>query len=248
MTDWEAEDEALERRVRIWAVPVALLAMRLLVATSVGHFLVRTFLSMWVHETGHAVSAWLCGFLAFPGPWFTPIAAERSRVFTLLLAVAMGVGARWLWERDEKPLAMGLVGLICVQVACSLFVAEPAARAFFIFMGDGGAMILGTLLVATVWWKPAKQGWLRYGFLVIGAAGLIDPLATWWAARTDPDAIPFGMNEGQGLSDPSHLSEDFGWPASLIVSRYVTLGVVCLCALALLWVLRMSARGDKGSA
>ena len=58
-----------------------------------------------------------------------------------------------------------------------------------------------------------KRDWLRWGFLVIGAAAFADAYEQWWAARTDPDRIPFGMNEGAGLSDPSVLSDRYGWNA-----------------------------------
>ncbi|HYV66132.1 MAG TPA: hypothetical protein VE964_07805, partial [Myxococcales bacterium] len=72
-------------------------------------------------------------------------------------------------------------------------------------------------------------------FLAIGAAAFADVFTQWWAARTDPDRIPFGMNEGVGLSDPSVLSDQFGWSASLLVHRYVALGCICLIALACLY-------------
>src|ERR1041384_301783 len=61
-------DAGHERLVRAAAIPGALLLARSLVQTS--HGLVR-LITMWVHESGHAVTAWLCGFPAFPGPWVT---------------------------------------------------------------------------------------------------------------------------------------------------------------------------------
>ena len=44
-------------------------------------------------------------------------------------------------------------------------------------------------------------------------------------------------NEGAGLSDPSVLSEGFGWSANMLVNRYVALGCVCLAVLASVWLL-----------
>lgn len=67
-SEWELEESELEARLRHFGIPVALLLALLLVKTAAGHFLLRTFLSMWVHELGHAATAWLCGFPAFPGP------------------------------------------------------------------------------------------------------------------------------------------------------------------------------------
>ena len=58
-------------------------------------------------------------------------------------------------------------------------------------------------------------------------------MATWWAARTDRDAIPFGENEGRGLSDPTVLVFEQGWSVSGLVGSYVWTGVVCLLLLAI---------------
>jgi hypothetical protein len=79
-------------------------------------------------------------------------------------------------------------------------------------------MVLGTALMATFFCgrdTQVNKGGLRWGFLVIGSAGFVDAFGTWWAARTNVDAIPFGANEGVGLSDPSKLMDVYGW--SLIV-------------------------------
>jgi hypothetical protein len=98
-------------------------------------------------------------------------------------------------------------------------------------MGDGGCLVLGSLLMLTVYApeeSALKRGWLRWGFLVIGAAAFADAFAQWWASRKNFDRIPFGMNEGAGLSDPSVLSQTYFWSTDQIVGRYVALGCVCL--------------------
>src|SRR5262249_8535171 len=71
MTEWDESEAALEQRLRTWAIPVALAGAFILVA--IFPTLVRIFFSMWVHEIGHATAAWMCGYLAFPGPWLTPM-------------------------------------------------------------------------------------------------------------------------------------------------------------------------------
>jgi len=48
------------------------------------------------------------------------------------------------------------------------------------------------------------------------------------------------MNEGVGLSDPSVLSDQYGWSASLLVHRYLALGCVCLLALACIYILGLA--------
>ncbi len=92
---------ALEVRIRTWAIPVALLCAWVLVSTGPGRAVVRIFFSMWVHELGHAAAAWLCGFLAVPGPWRTLTASGRSPVFAALLSAALiyAIVRSWLTGR-----------------------------------------------------------------------------------------------------------------------------------------------------
>jgi len=238
---WEVAEADLEARLRRWGIPVALAAAWLLVKTGPGHFLLRTFLSMWVHEIGHAVTAWLCGFPAFPGPWLTPTARDRSLVFALLIFAALAY-ATWRWSR-------WLGALLALQLVCTLLPADRARQLIY-FMGDGGALILGTALMLTLYapeGSALQRDWLRWGFLVIGAASFADVFEQWWSARSNPDRIPFGMNEGAGLSDPSVLSERFGWSADRLVHAYVAVGVVCAVVLAAAYLrnLRQPVR-DRG--
>ena len=247
MTEWDEADDALEARLRAYAIPIALLIAFLLVLTGPGHFLLRTFLSMWVHELGHAVTAWLCGFPAFPGPWLTPMASERSLFFELLVLGALGYGVVWAQRTDRPALSRAFVGLAALQLSCAALLGEGRARQLIIFMGDGGCLVLGALLMLTVYAPQGSalhHGWLRWGFLAIGAAAFADAFEQWWAARSDPDRIPFGMNEGAGLSDPSVLSDQFGWSATQLVHRYVALGCLCLAVLAgaYAWGLRRKTR------
>jgi len=77
---------------------------------------------------------------------------------------------------------------------------------------------------------------LRWGLLVIGAAAFVDTFATWWTARRDDDVIPFGEIEGVGLSDPSQLTDVYGWTVRALIARYVALGLLCLMTLTLTWL------------
>ena len=105
----------------------------------------------------------------------------------------------------------------------------------FTWGGDGMGMVLAAMLMATFFFGKRTElykGWLRWGFLVIGAAAFSDMFATWWSARTNRDAIPFGEIEGVGLSDPMKLLEDHGWEITDIVRRYVNTGLASLAGLA----------------
>src|SRR5437016_1816711 len=66
-----AEDEPQGKNelwFRVFALPGALILARALVGAAPGQ--VR-LLTMWVHECGHALTAWLCGFAATPSAFVT---------------------------------------------------------------------------------------------------------------------------------------------------------------------------------
>lgn len=229
-------ERSIERRFRQLALPVALLGAWALVHTGLPHMLLRTFFSMWIHELGHAAAAWLCGRWAFPGPWFTPVGNQRSWIVATMIAAGLGY-ATVRWRRSAwMVLPLALIG---AQLWCTILLSEGAVTSFIVWSGDGGCMVFGTLLMLSFYAGKTSQirtGWLRWGFLVIGAAALADGLATWWTARTDRDAIPFGENEGQGLSDPTVLvfQRQFSIPG--LVNGYVALGLLCLVVLAVAYL------------
>ena len=235
---WEgdAQDAALELRVRACAIPAALLIAWLAVRSGLGHFLVRTFASMWVHETGHAVAAWLCGYPAFPGPWFTPVAEQRSAILALAFGGTLALATLRAWRSERAGMGAAAAALLVFQLGCTLLLSPSRARQFIVFAGDGGCLVFGALLMATVYAPRAstiRRGGLRWGFLTIGAMSFADAFAQWWSARADEDRIPFGHNEGMGLSDPSVLTEVFGWSTHALVQRYVLLGGACFAALCI---------------
>lgn len=228
-----AFEATIERRFRLLAYPLTLLVFWGLVHAGFARMLVRTTLSMWNHEIGHALAAWLCGRFAFPGPWFTPVAEQRSWLVMLVVAALLGWGAFRLWS-SRRAWALALLGLLPVQIICSFLLSDHRVRTFIIWSGDGGCMLLGTLMMLSFYAAKNTQirvGWLRWGFLVIGAAALTDPLATWWAARTDAEAIPFGENEGNVLSDPTVLVFQQGISIPGLVNSYLLTAGACLLVL-----------------
>lgn len=231
-------DPELEWRLRAYAVPAAFALAAVFHAWPAGRFVQRTFFTMPLHELGHAVAAWWSGYAAVPTLWKTLRAAERSPAVPLLLGAAFGVIA-WRAHRSGRALVRALAIVAVALAAYATFVQSPAqASVLFTFCGDAGAMVIGALLVLTMFAgprSPLRTNQLRWGFLVIGAASFVSTFASWWAARTDPDMIPFGEIEGVGLSDPSKLTEDHGWPVATMVDRYVTVAGACVLALAAAW-------------
>jgi len=231
-------EASIERRIRQFALPIALVVAWAIVHTGMPHLLLRTFFSMWIHELGHAIAAWMCGRFAFPGPWFTPVGAQRTWIVVVVVAAGIAYGAFRLW-RTHKPWAVLLLVFLAAQAYCTFVLPDRRAMALIIWSGDGGSMLLGTLLMVSLYARRQSQlrvGWLRWGFLAIGAAAFADGFATWWAARTDREVIPFGENEGQGPSDPTVLIFHQGFSLPGLVSSYVWLGLACLLVLAMAYV------------
>ena len=241
---WEGDrdDARLELKIRAIAIPAALILANLAVSVPIFQALVRVFLSMWIHELGHAVTAWLCGFGAFPGPWFTPVWESRSPVVSLLLAGGIAWAGYRAWAARRWPWVATLGGLLLIQLWMTLVLSTERARPIVIFGGDAGCMVLGACLMASMYTRPESnvhRGWLRWGFLVIGAASFADGFQPWWAARADMAAIPFGMNEGMGLSDASRLVDVYRWTETQLIHRYVGLGVACLVVLGVTYALNL---------
>jgi hypothetical protein len=228
-----------EWKRRAIAVPVAIAIALVFRASDLGHFMQRSALTMPLHELGHATAAWFCGFTAIPTLWKTLIPETRG----WLTPLAIGGGAVFLVVRGWRTQAVvvWVAGLACAGllfVGCSELTVFRA-QLVITFAGDAGAMVLGTLFMLTMFSGPDSKfriGGLRYGLLSIGAAAFVDPFVMWWSARHDPDHIPFGEIEGVGQSDPSKLVDVFGWSVDQLVSRYVSVGVVCLIVLVVAYV------------
>src|SRR5438067_1134156 len=156
----------------------------------------------------------------------------------LILAGALGYGMYKAWLA-EKPAYLVLLGaVLLVQGFGTLYVSENTAEMLFTFGGDGMGMVLAAALMASFFFGKRTElykGWLRWGFLLIGAAAFADMFGTWWVAQSNADVIPFGENEGSGLSDAMTLLEEYRWPTQTIVRRYVLVGVCSLVALALVY-------------
>ncbi|HKV26242.1 MAG TPA: hypothetical protein VJN93_16720 [Candidatus Acidoferrum sp.] len=227
----ERKDAVRELKLRIFAVPVALLAARLVAGT--GLRLAAAMLAMVLHESGHAITAWLTGRWAVPMLWVTPHGQERSWAIVVLVTGAIGFGGYVAWRLERWGWVAAAVAALLLQV---MALSSPAG-ATIVFFGDGGALVLATLLMA-MFYVPresavARSWGLRWGLLAIGALSFVHVFLIW----TGPiENLPFGEIEGVNLSDPSLLTEMYGWTALQMVDRYVRLGTICLGALGAVYV------------
>jgi hypothetical protein len=227
-------DARRELKYRALALPLALIVARGVAGTGLN--MAAGMLAMVLHECGHAITAWLTGRWAVPMLWVTWRGDYRSwwMVLALTAAIAFGGFQAWKAKRWGWVCAAGAV-LILELIIQSL----PAFTqgALIVFGGDGGAMVLATILMAA-FYAPREsavyKSWgLRWGLLVVGALSFMHVFRSWSGPYGD---IPFGEIEGVNLSDPTLLTEEYGWSIIQLVDRYLRLATVCLVALLALYV------------
>jgi hypothetical protein len=245
--EWQLVDDAeLEWKFCLAAIPVALVVAMLLHTSGLFASLQRIFLSMPVHELGHATAAWLCGYSAIPTVWKTLVPETRGFIAPIALLAAFGYMGWRGWLADNRVVIGIACALVLLQLALTLGVSLKTSRMIVVFSGDGGGMILATLLMGSFFFGKRTQlykGSLRWGFVVIGATAFVDFFSTWVRGRFDWDAIPLGSQDGQD-ADPAVLVQEFGWTLGGMVNRYLALGILCLVALAIVYTLgvRRAAR------
>ena len=221
-----------ELKYRALALPLALLFAWLVTGT--GLRMVAGMLAMVVHESGHAITAWLVGRWAVPLLWVTMHGEERSWSVVLILTSVILLGGYVAWRTERW-------GWVCIAGAVLItqfiFLSLPNPGAMIVFGGDGGALVLATILMAT-FYAPQEsalyKGWgLRWGLLMYGALAFMHVFRTWTGPMED---LPFGEIEGVNMSDPSLLTDMYGWSVLQLVDRYVRLGTICLLVLLALYI------------
>ena len=238
-----------EAHIRAVAIPLALAAGWLAVRVAPA---ATRMLTMWVHETGHAVAAWMCGYMAFPGPWFTPVSGSRSWAVTGLVVASLGAAVTSAWRANERAWAAAAAAMLLATLYCRFALSSGRAEALVVFMGDGGCFLLGTLLMLTIYVDadhPLRSGGACWGLLVLGALAFADAAHVW---SGDVARIPFGEN-GNGMSDPSVLTEIHQWGLLALIRRYEALEGACLATIAAVYAIGLAAavrarRVDTGHA
>src|SRR5262249_41053106 len=146
--------------------PAAVALALLLVRSGAVHAFVRIFDSMWLHELGHAIVAWLSGYPALPGPWRTAVPDARAPIFAIMVSAALGAALVFAWRAERRRLAAAAGAVLAVQLVMTLALRANAAHALMVFGGDAGAMVLGAALVVAY---DLVEHDLRWGLLALGA-------------------------------------------------------------------------------
>jgi hypothetical protein len=242
-TDEVSRAEAFsELKCRLLALPLALLLARLVTGT--GLRMATSMLAMVLHESGHAITAWLTGRWAVPLLWVTPHGEQRSWAIVLLVTSVILFAGFLAWQAERPGWLFIAAAVLLLQLIVLTLPASIPPGSLIVFFGDGGALVLATILMAS-FYAPRNsfvyKSWgLRWGLLFIGAFAFMHVFLMWKGPMED---LPFGEIEGVNLSDPSLLTEMYGWSALQLVDRYVRLGELCLFALLVLYLWGLVSAG-----
>jgi hypothetical protein len=138
------KEAATEFKYRLLALPLALLVARFVAGTSLR--VAAGMVAMVLHENGHAITAWLTGRWAVPMLWVTMHGEERSWSIVLCLTAAIIFGGFLAWKMEHWGWVCAASALLILQIT---ILSAHIDGALIVFGGDGGAMVLATILMAT---------------------------------------------------------------------------------------------------
>lgn len=197
-----------------------------------------------LHELGHALAAWFCGFSAVPIPFgMTWLGDARAVSVWLLLAAGLGAAAWRLHRAGERAWAGLFAALLVLQQLATWATDDRARRLIITFGGSAGELLLSATLIALFHARlPARLRWdqARWIALVIGAFILVNQTLLWRGARLDHELIPWGSVMGED-GDMQRLARDHGWAPSRIAMRYAAFAHASCALAATAWVASLGA-------
>lgn len=217
--------------------PVLMVLAMAMNAMSIVKFLLRG-ISIWFHEFGHAIVAWLSGRKAIPLPLgWTPVEPERSPLVYGCVLALLGL-LFWAGRKEGKRWPMVLaVALAVIQFSMTWLMSADTFDMLLYFGGIGGEFLLCTLLMVGFYFPlPDYFRWDLYRYpVVLGAAFTFwGSFWSWRQIDKGVASIPWGSMWGgpeHTGGDMNQLSLSHGWSNAQIIGTYNTLGSWCVLAL-----------------
>jgi hypothetical protein len=226
------EEANREFMLRVFALPGALLlgwAASNVVTT------VAEFLHMWTHESGHAVTAWFCGYPSLPSAWWTNL-PTRQRGFSVLLAAGVVYGAYVAWQR-KRWFWVTTAAIVLVLLIAGASRTEFQATGLVYFGGDAGAFVLSTVMMASFYARRESamtKGQVRWGLLVLGATAFMYGY-TMWAGGYEKISSWLNDTDERGPSDLQMMTQMYGWGIGQMQSRFLAVAHACFTAMAAMY-------------
>lgn len=235
--EWEeVPNKKTEYQFCLYALPSMLFLAVLFNVSGLGSHIQRIWLTMPVHELGHALTAWFTGYNAIPSLWVTRIYSDSKGLFCPLLLLACIVFmARYAMLKNHIFGLSLCIGLFLLQCIGTFTLSTSTHEMLFSFGGDGMGLIIATALMSSFYYGKQTnlyKGALRWGFLAIGAAAFVDIYSVWFYSLNDLGKVPYGTTGGR-FTDSYKLIEHHGWTFDQLINRYLTVGNSCLVCLTL---------------
>jgi hypothetical protein len=221
------------------ALPAMLVIAMLVQITGFLAGMQRIVFGMPVHEMGHAVTGWLCGFNSIPSLWVTVSSGERGYISSIVVLAALLMLTRYALVNKKPAWLIPAVIILLLQLYGTLIISENTADMLITVGGDAMGLILATLLMVIFYLGKDTQlykGSLRWGFLAIGAAAFLDIFTPWY--NKDISAIGYGMT-GNIHTDSFKMINIHLWQWDSLFTLHNTIGYSCLLAVVCAYCLGM---------
>lgn len=228
----------LERKTNTFALPIAFF---LAFAISLIEPL-AWFLSMWIHELGHASIAWFSGYQAMITFAGTVTKLERSLFVYFGILFLLGLTFYSGRKEGKKTVMIITIILAISQFILTWIISHSTYKMLLSFGGIGGEFYLSTLLIIAFYWRlPEKFYWefWRFFALIIGATTFISSWLKWQRIKLGTEQIPWGTfwgGRGDSGGDLNILNYDFGWSINQIISTYHHLSNFCLLIIITVYI------------
>ena len=233
------KDPGFEKMVCLIALPAMLVIAMLVQITGFLAGMQRIVFGMPVHEMGHAVTGWLCGFNSIPSLWVTVSSGERGYISSIVVLTALLMLARYALMNKKPAWLIPAIIIFLIQIYGTLIISENTADMLITVGGDAMGLILATVLMVIFYLGKDTQlykGSLRWGFLAIGAAAFMDIFTPWY--NRDISAIGYGMT-GNIHTDSFKMINIHLWQWDSLFTLHNTIGYSCLLAVVCAYCLGM---------
>jgi hypothetical protein len=228
-------------RVNAIALPAAL-ALGVLAQLMGFEIFVFATTSMWAHELGHAVIAWLGGFVAIPLPFVTLHASEdRTLLGATLLTLSIAVGAFFAFRHRAWVLLTLLGTLASLQWLLTLALNPAQATKWVIFAGLGGELVIPTLWIVAFYQRlPGRWDFWRYPVLAASGVTFVRGLFLWTRVASGARAMPHGSMVGSDSEgDVERLVRFYHFTERGLAQAYLALAWGCFAILACVYAFRV---------
>jgi hypothetical protein len=109
------KDPVFEKQVCLYALPSMLTFALLVQITGFLASMQRIFFGMPIHELGHAITGWLCGFNSIPTLWKTLTPENRGYFSSVALLIGLIVLTRYGLKNKRPAWLIAVVMVLLVQ-------------------------------------------------------------------------------------------------------------------------------------